>query len=227
MQWVLGSQLIVVHDHMHEIIWQGVGYLNADVPRRFHHYTDHPVFIDEPLVVLALSSLFQVSVWTERQAWIINSFCTSRNAPAFGFIFEVALMLVLMGNLGGKFAALSDIFHFHNSSPLGSKKVTLVALQRTVNRDMQCCQVSWNSGPSDRFGLKAQSPDDVLQFLNNPNGRAFLFPDSHMGPDVILFVQDEATKELILLAVQVESKQVHACLGRCCSLFGNNASDRS
>ncbi len=64
--------------------------------------------------------------------------------------------------------------------------------------------VSWKSGCSDRFSFKATSPNDVLTFFDNPDGKPFLFPDNHMGPDLFCFVQDEETKELILLAVQAK-----------------------
>jgi hypothetical protein len=40
--------------------------------------------------------------------------------------------------------------------------------------------------------------------LDNPDGKIFLFPDNHMGPDLLCFVQDEETGELILLAMQAK-----------------------
>jgi hypothetical protein len=35
--------------------------------------------------------------------------------------------------------------------------------------------------------------------------RPFLFPDTQMGPDFLCFLQDEETKELILLALQAKA----------------------
>ena len=66
---------------------------------------------------------------------------------------------------------------------------------------MQCCPVSWNAGSSDRLGLKAQTPKDVLVFLDNPDGKAFIFPDN-MGADLLCFFRDEETGELILVLIQ-------------------------
>jgi hypothetical protein len=63
------------------------------------------------------------------------------------------------------------------------------------------------SGSSDRLGFKATSPADVLNFLNNPDGKCFLFPDNHMGPDILFFLQDEETKELILVTLQAKITQ--------------------
>jgi hypothetical protein len=115
------------------------------------------------------------------------------------------VLLVLLQAFGGNICALSDIFHCNQ--PWGSRKVTLVSLKRTVNGLMQCCPVSWTSGSSDRLGFKATSPTDVLNFLNNPDGKCFIFPDNHMGPDLLCFVQDEETKELILVALQAKISQ--------------------
>jgi len=69
---------------------------------------------------------------------------------------------------------------------------------------MKSCPVSWTSGSSDRLGFVAKSPTDVLTFLNDPAGKCFLFPDTHMGPDLLCFLQDEETKELILLMLQAK-----------------------
>jgi hypothetical protein len=60
------------------------------------------------------------------------------------------------------------------------------------------------AGISGRLGLKAGSPIDILTFLENPDGKAFLFPDIHMGPDLLCFRQDEETKELIVLLLQAK-----------------------
>ena len=82
--------------------------------------------------------------------------------------------------------------------PWGSRKVNLVSLKRTVDGSMQYCPVSWTFGSSDRLGYKAALPKNVLAFMNNPNGRCFIFPDNHMGPVLLFFLQDVEINELIL-----------------------------
>jgi hypothetical protein len=82
-----------------------------------------------------------------------------------------------------------------------------VSLKRRVDGEMQSCPVSWTSGSSDRLGYKATSPEDVIKFLNNPDGKCFLFPDNHMGPDLLCFFQDVETKELILFVLQSKLSQ--------------------
>jgi hypothetical protein len=109
------------------------------------------------------------------------------------------MLLVIMEHFGGKFIVLGDIFHFSQSSPLVSRKVTLVALRRTTEGVMWCCPVSWNAGSSDRFDFKAKSPTHVVEFLNEP----FLF----LG-HLICFLQDEPMKELILLVLQAKLGEV-------------------
>lgn len=208
MRWVMGSQLtsIPIEHNMHEMIGLGVGHLTA-IPQQFDPGTNYPVYIDEPLMVLSLSLLFDSHDWTTRKQWITNSFRAARDRSALGVMFEEMALLVVMENFGGKSTALGDVFLCKQPS-LGSRKVTLVSLTRDADHNMRCCPVSWNAGSSDRLGFKAQSPTDVLEFFQDPNGKAFLFPDNHMGPDIIFFVQDEVTKELILMALQSNLKAV-------------------
>ena len=202
MRWTLGSETtaIPIERDMHSTIAAGVGFLDQkESTRQFTPDSRYPVYISEPLVVLSLSSLFEKQSWTTRQTWME----LLRNAPnwsSLGFAFEVGPLLVLMGIFGGKFSPLADAFHC--STSLGSRKATLVSLKRGTDGVLQSYPVSWNAGNSDRFGFKAESPADVLNFLENPNGKAFLFPDSHMGPDLLCFLQDEKTKELIVVAMQ-------------------------
>ncbi|KAF8309783.1 hypothetical protein F5887DRAFT_1091838 [Amanita rubescens] len=203
MRWTLGSELtsISIDRNIHDIIELGVGFLDQ-MPGiyAFDLEVTHPVYISEPLVVLSLSSLFEKHDWTTRKNWMVKSFRNALKPLSLGFVVENALLLVLMEVFGGKSSLLSDVCRC--STELGSRKLTLVSLKRVAGGELQSCPVSWNSGSSDRLGLKAQSPEDVLKFLENPDGKAFLFPDNHMGADLLCFLQTEETKELILAAFQ-------------------------
>ena len=112
--------------------------------------------------------------------------------------------MVLMEKFGGKFTALSDVCKLPQGSPLVSRKVRLVSLRRDADGVMWCCPVSWSSGSSDQIGFKAKTPADVLKFLEDPCGKAVLFPDANCGPDVICIFQDEETKELITASWQMK-----------------------
>ncbi|KAF8512673.1 hypothetical protein BU17DRAFT_96067 [Hysterangium stoloniferum] len=204
-RWTLGSQptTIAIENHMHDIIGYGVGTLEKITgPWEFQDTTNYPVYISEPLIVLALSSLFQDHSHTMRETWMANALRSACNPSVLGYVFEQAILLVLMETFGGEFKPLSHAFHCSES--LGSRKVTLVTLKRVADDTMQCYPVSWKTGTSDRLGLKANSPQDVLAFLHDPDGKPFLFPDNHMGPDVMCTLQDKETKELIILAVQAK-----------------------
>ncbi len=203
MRWRIGSQTtsFPVKGNVHELIASGIGHLQEVEPSRtLDPKKNYPVYLCEPLVVLYLSSVFDRYPHTKKEAWIAEAFRTARDPQSSGIIFEEAVLLVLLEKFGGKSCALSDVFYCNQ--PWGSRKVTLVSLKRTADGSMQCCPVSWTSGSSDRLGFKAASPKDVLEFLNNPDGKCFLFPDTHMSPDLMCFLQDEETKELILVAVQ-------------------------
>lgn len=184
---------------MHHLISLGIAHLRGLA--KFDPNANYPVYIDEPLVVLSLSSLFEKQTWTKRKTWITNSLAIARNPSSLGFIFEELALLIFMEKFGGKYTALGDVFHLADSSLL-SKKVTLVSLRRTTDGVMECCQAAWNAGSSDRFGYKANSPGDVIAFLEDPKGIPILFPDTHMGPDFIGFFKEKETGELILFAGQ-------------------------
>src|SRR3984957_12748109 len=203
MRWVIGSEptMIPIEDAVHELIERGVGNLQWPSATKFNANANYPIYIDEPLIILCLSSILQEHSWSQRNTWIANSFSAAPNQSATGSAFEM-LALVLMEKFGGRITALGDVFYGTESSLL-SRKVTLVALRRGSSDIMECCQVSGNSGSSDRLSFKANSPNDVLSFLQNPLGKPFLFPDIHMGPDLACFLLDEETKELILLLVQL------------------------
>jgi hypothetical protein len=203
MRWTVGSELtsISINRNIQDIIQLGVGFLDQ-IPgtRAFDLEVTNPVYISEPLVVLSLSSLFAKRDWTTRKTLMVRLFRNALNPSSLGFVVENALLLVLMEVFGGKFSLLSDVFHC--STGLGLRTLTLVSLKRVAGGELQSCPVSWNAGSSDRLGLKAQSPEDVLKFLENPDGKAFLFPGNHMGADLLCFLQTEETKELVLAAFQ-------------------------
>ncbi|KAF8508345.1 hypothetical protein BU17DRAFT_70833 [Hysterangium stoloniferum] len=158
MRWTLGSEptTIAIERHMHEIIACGIGFLDKMTNAwEFKADENYPVYISEPLVVLSLSSLFQKHSHTMREIWMGNAFPSARTTSSLGYMFDQAILLVLMETFGGKF------------KPLG------------------------------RLPL-------LLAFLHDPDGKPFLLPDIHMGPDVLCTLQDEETKELIILAVQAK-----------------------
>jgi hypothetical protein len=208
MRWTLGSQTtsIPIERNMNDIIAAGIGFLDQmESNQPFDPDLNYPVYISEPLVVLSLSSLFEKQSWTTKQTWMVKSLRNAPNSSSLGFILEVALLMEIFG---GKFSPLADAFHC--SSSLGSRKATLVSLKGGTDGVLQSYPVSWNAGNSDRLGFKAKCPADVLSFLNNPDGTAFLFPDTHMGPDLMCFLQDEKTKELIILALQGKRSHLDA-----------------
>ena len=207
MRWRIGSQASTsnsINGYMHEAVALGIGHLDAIGLDQTMDQENYPVYFCEPLVLLHLSSVFESYSWTRSQAWIVETFRTARNRSTKGFILEdaAALMLVLM--FGGQSRPLSDVFRCNQ--PWGSRKVSLVSLKLRGDGVMQCCPVSWNSGSSDCWGYKASSPADVLAFFDNPNGKAFLFPNDHMGPDLLFFLRDEDSGELILVGLQTKFK---------------------
>jgi hypothetical protein len=197
--------------NMHQLIALSVGHLKAVYEDEFDADTNYPVYIDEPLIVLSLLSIFEKQPQTQIRNWITDAFATARNRSSLGFMFEETVALVLLEKFGGKFTALGDVFHVTDPS-LASRKVTLVALRRTFDGVMQCSRLVKGAYTSNRLCFKASNPEEVLSFLRNPNGIVFLFPDNNMGPDVIAFAEDQETGELIVLACQCKLQELHAQL---------------
>jgi hypothetical protein len=207
MRWVIGSQPIILRQDMRDLIDLGVGHLKTVHDEQADDQPNYPVYINEPIVIASLSSSFEKHVWTNRKAWISNYLGVFPSKASFGDAFVEAILFVMMDKFGGKSTALGDVFRFGKSSSLGLRKVTLVSLMR-IGDIMKCCDVSWNSGSSPRLGFKANSPEEVLRFFRDPLGIAFLFPDIHMGPDMIGFFRDTKTQELIIFLIQAKARPV-------------------
>jgi hypothetical protein len=222
MRWRIGSEstFIRINADIHQTIAAGIGHLQEVGPdQTFDTATNYPVYLCEPLVVLYLSSILSKRLDTMVEAWVTDKARLASDNSARGPVLEEAILLVLLEMFGGKERTLVDVFD--TDQPWGSRKVTLVSLKRGFDGQLQCCPVSLVSGSSDRLGYKAKSPQDVVEFLNNPDGKCFLFPDTHMGPDVSCFLQDVLTHELILLVLQSKlSKKLNsdACLAALASV---------
>ncbi len=204
MRWTLGSQAtdVPIEGYFHEVIALGIGFIDKKTSTQKFDPNKTSVYLSERLVVLSLRTLFEKYPGTTRQSWVKRSIRNALNNSTLGFIFEEVALLVLMDYFGGKFRALGDAFHC--STLLGPRKVTLVSLRRGADDLLQSYPVSWDTGISDRFGFKAKSPSDILKFLDNPDGQTFVFPDTHMGPDLTFFFEDQETKELLVSAKQLK-----------------------
>ena len=100
---------------------------------------NYPVSLCEPPVVLYLSSTF------EKHSWIIDAFRTACNSSS---------RIHTRRDRSFRFSEAK----LHCNQPWGSRKVTLVALKRTPDSEMQICPVSWNSSSSDHWSYKVTSP---------------------------------------------------------------------
>lgn len=178
----------------------GIGHVATPFGTTVRPTENYPVYLCEPLVVIYLSSFFAEYSWTTKEDLIKQAFALGTNNQSLGFKFKEAVLLVILHIFGGRTCALSDAFL--TDQPWGSRKVTLVALKRRADGIVQSCPVSWRSGSSDRLGFKAESPEDGLSFLENPDGKCFLFPDCHTGFDLFFFLQDVETMDLIGVPVQ-------------------------
>jgi hypothetical protein len=82
---------------MNNLIALSVGFLDKMASTRtFDPNVTYPVYILEPLVVLALRSLFEKQGWTT----MVRSFRIAPNKLSLGFVFEGGPLLMLMEIFG-------------------------------------------------------------------------------------------------------------------------------
>jgi hypothetical protein len=205
MRWLIGSQPTIIKEHTCTLIQIGVGHLQKVQDRQATRDTTYPVYISEPLVIASLSGLFDNDAWSKRKEWFTNYLNLHTTKQGFGYAFEDAMLFVVMESFGGKYIALGDVFHFSDTSPLKSREVTLVSLMRMDDGEIFTSNVEWHSRSSPRLGFKAGNHEDVVRFFTNPCGITFLFPDTRMGPDLIFFVKDKETGELMMVVVQIKA----------------------
>jgi hypothetical protein len=187
---------------MRDSILYGVGHLKK-APSNDDDDSG-PVYISEPLIVFSLSSIFEEHPHTQRDVWIKRSICNAPNASGLGYVLEELILQMLVDKFGGNGARLDSVFCFRKSSELGSRSVRLVSLMKDTRGEMYSCPVSWIEGASDRLGFKARDPDDDIKFLCDPQGKTFLFPCVHMGPDGVCFGVDEDGNIIVFL---IQSKK--------------------
>src|ERR1700727_416798 len=106
MKWVFGSQpYVMVENYMLPLVELGVGHIRRVAPGETFNFDankNYPVYIDEPLMILSLITLFETQPWTQRKMWLKLSLSSTHTKSSVGFTFEEMAMMVLMEKFGGK-----------------------------------------------------------------------------------------------------------------------------
>ena len=125
-----------------------------------------------------------------------------------------AYLIIYLRKVFEKATRLHDIFTFRsdfaNRKDLEGK-FELVVVSTTAGTNEQTWKVSLvtpSSGPSSNVGLKAKDDDSVVGWISkNEEYYAFCFPTESAGPDVLFFLRNEATEQLLLVAMQAKNYQ--------------------
>lgn len=168
---------------------------------------------DEPLTHLALDSWLRSH---QEQRQIYRHFAENhKNNSVDGNNGMENYVALYLAHVFSDWRSLGDVFTFEGidcDSTLASQKGRLVALRRDVNGALHAGEVSFPLGemqaPSSAarvLGFNAASAPEVLSWLKQEaDTRApFLFPNTHMGPDIIFCLQLQ-NKRLIWVAMQVK-----------------------
>ncbi|KAK0232058.1 hypothetical protein EDD85DRAFT_955892 [Armillaria nabsnona] len=127
------------------------------------------------------------------------------DGPDRSSLFENLMVFILMENLGRPDGCcLSDVICFKNPAPIwAASRYRLVGLVKNESDDtFTSVPVAWNSGASPRLGFKPTQPEDFHQWLIDPHGVPFIFPDAHHGAEGFAVMENVTTKERVFLAVQ-------------------------
>ncbi|PVF94287.1 hypothetical protein CPB86DRAFT_49890 [Serendipita vermifera] len=182
---------------------QGIARISTDLG---HSY------IDEPLIKAALDTWFK-----QRPHFSLFEWCRSRidvhSSEINGYeAFTTHYLLTALENSPW----LKDVFTLREdqaqqSDPTWSEStLQLVTLSKGVYDDnARISVVTHNSGPSANIGFRANSNEDVLEWMaENKQQVAFCYPPPLMGPDILFFVQFQQSKQLILVAIQAKKHEI-------------------
>ncbi|SJL13480.1 uncharacterized protein ARMOST_16924 [Armillaria ostoyae] len=111
--------------------------------------------------------------------------------------FERSMVWTFINYLGtDDGCVLDDIFDFHRDAPSWTKQpYRLISFARGNNAPVR---VTWKSGASPRFVIRAREPNDIEHWLRNPKGIPFMFKD---GCHCLAFVENRTTLEQSVLIV--------------------------
>ncbi|PBK63369.1 hypothetical protein ARMSODRAFT_1024109 [Armillaria solidipes] len=207
--WILSRKdrlnLELDHDSAVKLIDIGLAplpSLPAPFPDCFMRNVDHSAAMTEPytsLSYMALLSSKKKHVFKTAMAWALL------DPSERGSLFEDLTVFVLMENLGRPDGCcLSDVICFRNPAPIwAASRYRLVGLVKNESDDtFTSAPVTWNSGASPRLGFKSTQPEDFHQWLSDPHGVPFIFPQVYHGAEGFAVLENIATKERVILAVQ-------------------------
>ncbi|KAK0430867.1 hypothetical protein EV421DRAFT_235033 [Armillaria borealis] len=111
--------------------------------------------------------------------------------------FERSMVWTFINHLGTEGGCvLDDIFDFHRDAPSWTKQpYRLISFARGNNVPVR---VTWKSGASPRFVIRAREPNVIERWLRNPKGIPFMFKD---GCHCLAFVENRTTLEQSVLIV--------------------------
>ena len=93
-------------------------------------------YLCEPLVVLYLSSTFAQHRKTMNLSWLSDATFTARKNSSLGFMFEEAVVMIILQMFGGEPRTLSDAFQ--TNQPWGKRKASLKRGGRRRNVQLSC-----------------------------------------------------------------------------------------
>ena len=161
---------------------------------------------DEPLPILGLvHSLSEENLTLERYL------CEALNTQvpsAEGFALEPFCAYLIARGFSSP-TLLSKVFEFSEEYEHRDGLAELVTLERRTNGGFECIALNINSDlrSSHVLGCSPSSSADTLEWLRNPQGSAFCFPSSDVGPDIIFVLRLTTDDTFLRVCVQFQKEE--------------------
>ncbi|PVF94285.1 hypothetical protein CPB86DRAFT_49855 [Serendipita vermifera] len=176
------------------------------------HIRGGQLSIDEPFIKVAAQT------WLKRNPVLsLSEWCRSHfDVHSFQINGFEAYTTHYMLKILEKFPQFDAVFTLRkdhaqqNSLTWLTNTLELVTVSKGVySSDTRISVVTQSSGPSANIGFRANSSEDVLEWMSeNKQQVAFCYPPPHMGPDMLFFVRSQQSKKLILVAIQAKKREV-------------------
>jgi hypothetical protein len=158
---------------------------------------------DEPLAILAIVSFMKQKGQT--YARYLRRTLNSSGPAHRGIVFE-AFGAYLLARAFSAPKPLSEIFQFvarDEHRALQKESAELVTLEK-VDSDFKVTplRIDDHLRRSHILGCSPKTVDDMLKWLEDPQGSAFCFPSKNVGPDLILVLRLTGDQSLLRVSVQ-------------------------
>jgi len=182
---------------------KNASFVQYSIARYKGQWNTEPV-MDEPLVILAAMRFLhqQQKNWTFNYLRLeIHDHSSRRNGLEGYLVYYLREVFTNAKKLDTIFTLRHD---FHRLA-WQHEEFELVTVVNANQDKPQVSVVTPTSGPSSHVGLRANSGEEVVQWITtNDDQNTFLFPPESFGPDILFFLQHKESGHLLLVMLHAK-----------------------